>query len=150
MQVCNGNSYLHVSPAELKEAWNRRHLQVQRCSTGPEFTQGRPTNPAAASQSILGSERESAPPQQGIQLTRNLGDTFTFNHINMETLTVGPLDAPIQFEAIPENVFRAVDVFYICQTCGKVFWEGSHFVRVCEQFSHVICGEGNVEGGSKV
>ena len=122
-----------MHPKELKEAWNRRYLQDQQ--TCPAMPSGQAQHSQTGAQVSSGS-------QPGGVLTRDLDDdTFTFDHVNMETLTVGPYAAPIQFDAIPENVFRAVKIFYICQTCGKVFWEGSHFVRVCEQFAHVIGGE---------
>jgi len=31
---------------------------------------------------------------------------------------------------IPEGVLQRNDVFYICASCGKVYWEGSHWHRI--------------------
>ena len=57
--------------------------------------------------------------------------------INMETVTIGN-NVPLLAEVIPEEILDRVKIFYCCQTCGKVFWEGAHFRRVCDQFSHIL------------
>lgn len=42
-------------------------------------------------------------------------------------------------DIIPNQLnFKAITEFFICGTCGKVYWEGSHFDRVCDQFKHVL------------
>ena len=65
--------------------------------------------------------------------------------LDLENLTVGN-SVPIQVETVPKGVLDKVKLFYCCIQCGKVFWEGSHFQRVCEQFSHVL---GKVVGQSE-
>ena len=57
--------------------------------------------------------------------------------INMETLTVGN-NVPILVEFVPKPLLERIELFYCCSTCGKVFWEGKHFDKVCDQFSHVL------------
>nr|XP_032814699.1 exonuclease mut-7 homolog isoform X7 [Petromyzon marinus] len=44
-------------------------------------------------------------------------------------------------EAIPPGVLETVQLFYCCVTCGKVFWEGSHFSRILSQFADVLSTE---------
>ncbi|CAM9585094.1 unnamed protein product [Lampetra fluviatilis] len=46
-------------------------------------------------------------------------------------------------EAIPQGVLETVQLFYCCVTCGKVFWEGSHFSRILSQFADVLSTEGD-------
>ena len=58
--------------------------------------------------------------------------------IDWSTMTIADNNIPLQFDCIPEPMFDKVDQFFCCGTCGKVFWEGSHFARVCDQFSHVL------------
>lgn len=70
-------------------------------------------------------------------------NNFSLYKINMEYLCLEG-GVPLQVETIPEPVFKRVEMFFVCTTCGKVFWEGAHFERVCEQFSHVL------EDGSQV
>lgn len=36
----------------------------------------------------------------------------------------------IQVESIPEGVLMKNDVFYVCELCGKVYWDGSHLDKV--------------------
>lgn len=35
----------------------------------------------------------------------------------------------IQIDKVPINVLKNVQVFYICEHCGKVYWDGSHLER---------------------
>ena len=58
--------------------------------------------------------------------------------IDYATGTVLGSNVIVQLRTVPEPMFTKVDVFYCCARCGKVFWEGSHFERVCEQYSHVL------------
>ena len=58
--------------------------------------------------------------------------------INWSTMTVANNNVPLQLDYLPEPMFDKVDKFFCCGTCGKVFWEGSHFAKVCDQFSHVL------------
>lgn len=57
--------------------------------------------------------------------------------LNMKTLkfTSG---ATLQVSTIPPGILDKVTRFYCCTTCGKVFWEGSHFRRVLSQFQEVL------------
>ena len=62
-----------------------------------------------------------------------MNDTgIDFRHI---TLSSG---APLKCEFIPLPVFEKVAVFFVCSQCGKVYWEGSHFDKVSDQFSNLI------------
>ncbi|XP_044763867.1 exonuclease mut-7 homolog [Coccinella septempunctata] len=36
----------------------------------------------------------------------------------------------IQMAHIPEDILNKAEVFYICEQCGKVYWDGSHLERV--------------------
>ncbi|XP_063964104.1 exonuclease mut-7 homolog [Lytechinus pictus] len=44
----------------------------------------------------------------------------------------------LQVDLIPEGILNQIDQFFCCAMCGKVYWEGKHFVKVCNQFSHVL------------
>ena len=37
-----------------------------------------------------------------------------------------------------KNMFQNVDLFYICDGCGKVYWEGSHHNAVKINFKDLI------------
>ena len=37
-----------------------------------------------------------------------------------------------------DRVFDQVDIFYACEQCGKVYWEGSHHRAVKKTFAELI------------
>ena len=57
--------------------------------------------------------------------------------INYSNLTINQ-GVPLQVNVVPEEVLNKNQVFLCCSTCGKVFWEGSHFKTVKTQFSYVV------------
>lgn len=45
----------------------------------------------------------------------------------------------IQVDAVPPGVLTKVDVFFVCEDCGKVYWDGSHFEKVlCGKLQHIV------------
>lgn len=38
--------------------------------------------------------------------------------------------ATIHVDAVPTGVLGQVQKFYICEDCGKCYWDGSHFERL--------------------
>ncbi|XP_064649794.1 exonuclease mut-7 homolog [Lineus longissimus] len=58
--------------------------------------------------------------------------------INFSTMTIGTGQVPLQLDSLPEAVIDAIDLFFCCLSCGKIYWEGSHFKKVCEQFSRIL------------
>lgn len=109
-QVCNGDQYLNIHPSEMFEAWRRRR---RNCSL-PET--------AEITNAVSGPAN-----------THNAH----FHHINLETLTL-PSGSSIRPENIPLPIFKSVSVFYVCANCGKIYWEGSHYDRIHEQFAHIL------------
>jgi hypothetical protein len=67
-----------------------------------------------------------------------LSELKVSGQIDIQRMTIGSANVPIQLENIPEPVINNVELFFCCLTCGKVYWEGSHFAKVCERFSHVL------------
>ena len=110
---------------------------------------GRKWNRATTDSSSASS---SNPPGSSTGTTRSLytahtSDGFTYDSIDMSTLCVGTV--PIQVEKVPKPMLEKIQVFYVCAGCGKVFWEGSHFEKVREQFDHIIeAGRGGAGGGA--
>lgn len=35
----------------------------------------------------------------------------------------------IQIDKVPLKILKSMQVFYICEHCGKVYWDGSHLER---------------------
>ena len=59
------------------------------------------------------------------------------DHIDMTTLTVGN-HVRLQLDTVPGGIFDKVELFYVCASCGKVYWDGVHYGRVCERFAHIL------------
>jgi len=81
------------------------------------------------------------------QLTRsekiNLS-TFTLNteggnntEIQLDFVSGTRLQQAIQDDSW-DKLFRTTKDFYVCNTCGKVFWEGSHHTAVRETYGDLI------------
>ena len=51
---------------------------------------------------------------------------------------IDPSGAKLLLDTIPIAMVNLVQWFFCCTKCGKVFWEGTHFQRVREQFDHVL------------
>ncbi|KAJ8286604.1 hypothetical protein GJAV_G00041050 [Gymnothorax javanicus] len=49
-----------------------------------------------------------------------------------------PSGAELQLHTVPPGLLPRISVFFVCTTCGKVFWEGSHFERVLNQFQDIL------------
>ena len=39
---------------------------------------------------------------------------------------------------VNKNMFNNIDIFYVCNKCGKVYWEGSHHNHVKFNFKDLI------------
>ncbi|XP_033633368.1 exonuclease mut-7 homolog [Asterias rubens] len=57
--------------------------------------------------------------------------------IDFESVTINGA-IPLQVELIPEGVLSQIETFFCCSGCGKAFWDGTHYDRVVDQFSHVL------------
>ncbi|XP_071097529.1 exonuclease mut-7 homolog [Haliotis cracherodii] len=123
-QVCNGDEYLEIPASDLKILYDRKQqLEYQKSRT-------KTTNNVALS-SMLGS------------MAADGAHFLTQYSVDWGTVTVVTSGAPLQVEAVHKSKFESVELFYCCANCGKVFWEGSHFSRVCDQFSHVLSLDDN-------
>lgn len=54
-------------------------------------------------------------------------------HLTTETIDVTNCTTrhgvTVQVDKVPINVLKNVQQFYICECCGKVYWDGSHMER---------------------
>src|SRR5205085_2570486 len=41
-------------------------------------------------------------------------------------------------ERIPPKTFRWLDEYFVCADCGKLFWKGTHWMRIDEQLRTII------------
>ncbi len=139
-QVCNGDKYLLVSPSDMRRAYERKKTILE--TVGEMYWV-----------SFIASFQKLDRPMTLTPLciltcteccfqVGLFESNFSLDEINLEHVTVGN-GVVVQVEAIHEQKVDSVDVFYVCFTCGKVFWEGKHFSQVCTQFAHIIKKDGS-------
>ncbi|XP_024892768.1 exonuclease mut-7 homolog [Temnothorax curvispinosus] len=72
------------------------------------------------------------------EIVRNSNNYFTNSEhrtwrLSMDTLDVDACTTRyhmrIQIDKVPLNVLKNVQTFYICEHCGKIYWDGSHLER---------------------
>lgn len=63
--------------------------------------------------------------------------SYTEGALDFSNVKVGK-SVDLQVDLVPEGILDQIDHFFCCATCGKVYWEGKHFAKVCNQFSHVL------------
>ncbi|KAL6263465.1 hypothetical protein P5V15_006256 [Pogonomyrmex californicus] len=72
------------------------------------------------------------------ELARNPNNYFTNSehrtwHLSVDTVDIDTCTTRyqmrIQIDKVPLNVLKNVQVFYICEHCGKIYWDGSHLER---------------------
>jgi len=76
-------------------------------------------------------------PSASISTEGNLGEIVCYG-INWKDLSIASNGVPVKLESIPESRYHKVGMFFVCGTCGKVFWEGSHFENIVSNFSDVL------------
>ena len=63
--------------------------------------------------------------------------SYTEGALDFSKVKVGK-SVDLQVDLVPEGILDQIEHFFCCATCGKVYWEGKHFAKVCNQFSHVL------------
>uniref|UniRef100_W5M2Y7 Exonuclease 3'-5' domain containing 3 n=1 Tax=Lepisosteus oculatus TaxID=7918 RepID=W5M2Y7_LEPOC len=129
--VCNGDRYMRMSREEMERLLRERGLLPEQGSGSEEPEQrakeGCPPAAAAA----------AAPPSSDAPRYASQCQWAPPADMDPRTLTFAS-GAALQLHAVPPGVLRKVELFYVCTSCGKVFWEGSHFGRVLSQLQEVL------------
>ncbi|KAL4219645.1 hypothetical protein ACF0H5_022217 [Mactra antiquata] len=132
-QVCNGDVYLTLKASDM-ETLSQQKYELIASQRFPQDDGN--TSVSTSKQEVTSSNIDSK--QEVISSNSDVIAKFENYGIDWSTATVLGTGASVQTETVPQSMFKKVDTFYCCARCGKVFWEGSHFERVCEQFSHVL------------
>lgn len=147
-QVCNWDVYLKLEAADMCALSQRKQDLITKQSvdlSSPDSDHKDDTEcPIYAGNNDANSEVDTA--ESTMDKTdstspaemKERASHFQKYGVDWFTVTVLSTSASIQTETVPQSMFSKTDVFYCCVQCGKVFWEGTHFERVCQQFSHVL------------
>nr|XP_014342974.1 PREDICTED: exonuclease mut-7 homolog [Latimeria chalumnae] len=134
-QMCNCNKYLRIPKEKMMQL-----MGVKGCLSD---TNGTDLPSERKGEQKLKAELENldaATPEcdQFENVTYNPNCQWAESSgLNMETLKFAS-GSPLQVGTVPLGVLEKVDLFYCCSSCGKVFWEGSHFGHVISQFKEVL------------
>lgn len=120
LQMCNGGDFVVVTQdVMLRLADASQHI-AQVYAKGDES--GWEEAEGFSSESDGYSEEGMAPPcmvqYQNIE-----------NGVIME-LCQTRKGVTVNVDAVPKGVLKQVEIFYICEDCGKCYWDGSHFERL--------------------
>ncbi|XP_059850424.1 exonuclease mut-7 homolog isoform X2 [Hypanus sabinus] len=131
--ICNGSEYLKLPAEDM--------IQAMKISTASEKAE---CSDIPSTESIKSPSRSkhrvrprTDPGCLGISSYSPNCHWAEKSRLNMKTLMFAG-GAILQVRAIPPGILDKVPWFYCCTTCGKVFWEGSHFHRVLSQFQEVL------------
>lgn len=119
-QMCNGGDFVVVTQdvmhrlADASQRIAQVHAKGDEC--GWEETEG------FSSESDGYSEEGTAPP-------------YMVRHQNIESGVIMELcqtrkGVRVNVDTVPRAVLNQVEIFYICEDCGKCYWDGSHFERL--------------------
>lgn len=116
-QACNGNSFVKVSRSTINTMINSK----QKNPPPAEFYEDEATG--FSSEDDIDFE-----PNYSISSTRKW-ELYPDEKIDVG-LCKTQLGAQIQVQSIPLDIIKKYDFFYVCEECGKVYWDGSHFDKV--------------------
>ncbi|KAK9885779.1 hypothetical protein WA026_013649 [Henosepilachna vigintioctopunctata] len=127
-QFCNGDSFVKVCSSTMKMMASRN--APPRYLTPPLYSMEVATGFSSDEDF---NDEEPGPPI----VTCLKKDAFPDEKIDVG-LCQTRMGAHIQMAHIPEDILNNVDMFHICEECGKVYWDGSHFGRVVHGALHGI------------
>ncbi|XP_022903188.1 exonuclease mut-7 homolog [Onthophagus taurus] len=118
-QSCNSNSFVKISKSTINaialEDSKARQLEYAEAIDLADEATG-----------FSSEDDDFCPPP--ISYTRKW-ETCTEEKIDFG-LCMTRNGAKIQIRDVPEGILNKHDIFYICEDCGKVYWDGTHFERV--------------------
>ncbi|KAL3284676.1 hypothetical protein HHI36_018827 [Cryptolaemus montrouzieri] len=129
-QFCNGNSFVKVSRATMK--------MMASQNSPPRFN----PPPACFMDEATGfssdEDYDDDEPGRPISASTNRKwDLYPDEKIDVG-LCQTRCGVQIQMASIPDDILNSIDIFYICEDCGKVYWDGSHYGKVVHGALHNI------------
>ncbi|XP_015124097.1 exonuclease mut-7 homolog [Diachasma alloeum] len=116
-QICNRDEFLLLSNNTL---WDL----TKRFTNGYHYPPPRGNSRYENDRNTVESSSRNTPTEARSNRPWSLS-TNTLNSSNCTT----KYGAKIQVEKVPGSVLKSVPQFYVCEGCGKVYWDGSHLER---------------------
>ncbi|XP_075229875.1 exonuclease mut-7 homolog isoform X1 [Lycorma delicatula] len=133
--VCNGDNFIKVEPTVIKELVvsnaNIRDLPVRR---NYQQHSNYVDNATLDMENRFLSDEDDDDIEDGDFPGPSIDKPSYYNPRFSDAIQVdnfGTLNGVhIKVEDIPAEVIDRFNIFYICETCGKCYWDGSHFENV--------------------
>ncbi|XP_017880434.1 exonuclease mut-7 homolog [Ceratina calcarata] len=119
-QICNSDEFAKV-PKSIMDKLLKSFAQVIR-------ENGYRVQPDSVDIVLLNSSSDNSQYMNNDALREDRTWTLSRNSVNINACTT-KYDARIQVDKIPRNVLKYVNNFYVCEQCGKIYWNGSHLER---------------------
>ncbi|XP_018304800.1 exonuclease mut-7 homolog isoform X2 [Mycetomoellerius zeteki] len=126
-QICNFDEFVKV-PKKLMDDLMQSFVKIIRRNNYRVL-------PNRADNTLNADNSDS---NDDFEVVRNPNNHFTNSEHRTWRLSINTLDIDacttrynmrIQIDKVPLNVLKNVQTFYICEHCGKVYWDGSHLER---------------------
>ncbi|KAG5887939.1 hypothetical protein JTB14_003034 [Gonioctena quinquepunctata] len=118
-QACNGNNFVKVSRSTMNTM--KQNVETKYCPPPPCLYE----DEAAGFSSEEDYYEEAGPPAS----VGRKWDLYPDEKVDVG-LCQTRLGMKIQVKSVPMPILDKYDFFYVCEECGKVYWDGSHFERV--------------------
>ncbi|XP_008560536.1 exonuclease mut-7 homolog isoform X2 [Microplitis demolitor] len=112
-QICNCDEFVQIS--------NNTMWELNKTFFGREYDHPSVTTLVKNSQDNI----EYTGIKYGSNTRTWLLSIETLNLSNCKT----KYDTPVQIDQVPISVCKTIPQFFVCERCGKVYWDGSHFER---------------------
>ncbi|PNF25254.1 hypothetical protein B7P43_G13163 [Cryptotermes secundus] len=119
-QVCNGGDFVVVTQEVMRQL-AQSSQQMAQMHAGDDYSKWEEAE-GFSSESDAYSEEGTAPPC--VLQYRSIPSGVIVE------LCQTRKGVTIHADAVPTGVLEQVQKFYICENCGKCYWDGSHFERL--------------------
>nr|CAD7603546.1 unnamed protein product [Timema genevievae] len=134
-QMCNGDEFAKVLPAKMEQLFQAWEIRSRGAAPDKGLEPVLHWDDEAGGFSddddydTFSDEGTAAPvSRQGPLLRLSKGEVDVAQGLTSK-------GAIVQLNSIPRNVASKYPAFHICDTCGKVYWEGTHYERFVNIFT---------------
>jgi hypothetical protein len=120
LQMCNGDDFAVVAQAVMHRLADASQRIAQLHAKGDDF--GWEEAEGFSSESDGYSEEGTAPPC--MMRYQNIESGVIVERCKTRKGVV------VKVDAVPKGILNQVQKFYICEDCGKCYWDGSHYERL--------------------
>ncbi|KAF5299708.1 hypothetical protein FQA39_LY11503 [Lamprigera yunnana] len=119
-QICNSNNFIKVPQSTMNEyVFSDKNITFSQTTYEDDL----------ADEATGFSSDEDYYEECGVPQTTQKWDLYSDEKLDLNLCLTMP-GAKIQVDKIPPEVLEKVQLFYVCEHCGKVYWDGSHLDRI--------------------